>query len=269
MTAASSATPTVVVAAAASPAPSLSGDVGDAEEAPAEDGRGLARRDASTILLRITELLPDPIEPGPDAEFEWVELANVGETPASLAGLLLNDNRDQIVLPELTLPPGGTLVVAGLRAEIGDALAIREPAGLFNGLGNDGDRVALTTIEGEVVDALSYGNDDRFDRPPLQAPAPGRSLQRRFASDGRLTAIAVAPKPSPGRLEDSAVAIGAPPAATAADVAVTAPSGASEAPPEHIEDPGGANRVAWIVLGMLAAGALLGAAAYRARDILR
>ena len=37
----------------------------------------LVSHSAGAILLRVTELLPDPLQGGPDADFEWVELTNV------------------------------------------------------------------------------------------------------------------------------------------------------------------------------------------------
>ena len=154
-------------------------------------------RSASAILLRITELLPDPLQSGADAEYEWIEVGNVGMVPVSLGGLFLADNRARIALPALTLPPAGALVVAGPLAEIGDALALRHSRGLFNGLGNRGDRLALATEDGAIIDALSYGSDDSVDQPPLKAPAPGRSLQRRFDAAGRLAAVCRSPSTPP------------------------------------------------------------------------
>ena len=145
-------------------------------------------RSASAILLRITELLPDPLQSGADAEYEWIEVGNVGMVPVSLGGLFLADNRARIALPALTLPPAGALVVAGPLAEIGDAIALRHSRGLFNGLGNRGDRLALATEDGAIIDALSYGSDDSVDRPPLKAPRAralaAAPLRRRRSADG-------------------------------------------------------------------------------------
>ena len=145
-------------------------------------------RSASAILLRITELLPDPLQSGADAEYEWIEVGNVGMAPVSLGGLFLADNRARIALPALTLPPAGALVVAGPQAEIGDAIAMRHGRGLFNGLGNSGDRVALATADGAIIDALSYGSDDSVDQPPLTGPCAralaAAPLRRHGPADG-------------------------------------------------------------------------------------
>ena len=247
-------------------------------------------RSASAILLRITELLPDPLQSGADAEYEWIEVGNVGMVPVSLGGLFLADNRARIALPALTLPPAGALVVAGPLAEIGDAIALRHSRGLFNGLGNRGDRLALATEDGAIIDALSYGSDDSVDQPPLKAPAPGRSLQRRFDAAGRLMEAAVSEHPSPGRIEASATAVAvAPdwPVATAVAVAPDKPVAASAAAGEvvgpatreapssvealrkQLDDTADWNRTAWIVLVAIAAVALAAAGAHRARELLR
>ena len=235
-------------------------------------------RSASAILLRITELLPDPLQSGADAEYEWIEVGNVGMAPVSLGGLFLADNRARIALPALTLPPAGALVVAGPLAEIGDAIAMRHGRGLFNGLGNSGDRLALATADGAIIDALSYGSDDSVDQPPLKAPAPGRSLQRRFDATGRLTETTISEHPSPGRIEASAtaepVAPDGPVATSAAAGEVVGPA-AREAPSSveslrrQLDDAADANRTAWIVLLAIAAVALAAAGVHRARELLR
>jgi len=58
-------------------------------------------------------LLPDPLQPGADAAYEWVEIANLGQAPAPLAGLTLRDNETTVALPEVTLPAGAAIVIGG------------------------------------------------------------------------------------------------------------------------------------------------------------
>ena len=259
-------TPTVAVAAGAAPSPSSSPAAADAPGPAATVVVEAARttRAASTILIRITELLPDPIEADADAEFEWVELANVGARAAPLAGLRpgRQPGADRVA---------GHHVAAGrrdrgrrrARGRGRGACRATVRAGLFNGLGNEGDRVALLTADGSLVDVVSYGTDASYDQPPLRAPGPGQSLQRRFAPDGTLTAIAIAALPSPGSLEVADTA------ATDGGADAPAQGDATEALRDQLEDSRGANRLAWIVLATLAAAGLLGAGAFRAREILR
>jgi hypothetical protein len=167
--------------------------------------------DASGGLLRITELLPDPVQEGVDAEYEWVELANFGTEPANLEGLVLQENVGRLTLPPLSLDPGGVLVVAASRADTGAAALVHLLEGVLgNGLGNGGDRLALLTPEGAVLDAVSWGSDRTYleGLSAVPAPGPGRSLLRLFTDDGSLVAVERLDVPTPGRADDSLVRIG-------------------------------------------------------------
>ncbi|MFN8583935.1 MAG: lamin tail domain-containing protein [Dehalococcoidia bacterium] len=156
---------------------------------------------ATEILLRITELMPDTNEPGNDADFEWVEVSNVGTAPVALGGIVLRDNAGVVTLPDLTLQPGTSLVLAGPRAAVPQASAFWPPGGLSNGVGNSGDRLALLAAGGRLIDALSYGSDATYDNPPLPAPGAGHSLKRFFGDDGTFAGYEVSSEPTPGRLD--------------------------------------------------------------------
>lgn len=197
-------------------------------------------------MLRITELMPDPVEPGNDADFEWIEVANLGREPASLAGMLLGDNHGALALPAITLEPGLVLVVAGMRASVPEVSAHRPPQGFSNGLANGGDRIALFLPNRTVVDALSYGSDTTYDRPPLPSPEPGSSLVRRFADDGTYAGFEVVAKPTPGKLE---------PRVSATSAAT------SEAATE------GPDVLAWAALALVGVGALGAAGVQRYRVV--
>jgi hypothetical protein len=149
-------------------------------------------------VLRITEVYADPSEPGNDADFEWIEIANLGAEPTSLAGLLIADNQGTVELPALTLRPGGVIVVAGAQAKVPEGVAWWPPGGFSNGLGNAGDRIAIFLADGQIIDALSYGSDTTYDRPALPAASAGRALVRRFADDGSFQRAEVTTAPSPG-----------------------------------------------------------------------
>ncbi|MEZ4552960.1 MAG: lamin tail domain-containing protein [Dehalococcoidia bacterium] len=203
---------------------------------------------AAEILLRITELMPDPVEPGNDADFEWVEVSNVGGVAVDLGGMLLRDNTGAVALPEVTLQPGASLVLAGPRAAVPQASAFWPAGGLSNGLGNSGDRLALLAADGRVIDALSYGSDATYDSPPLPAPGAGRSLKRYLGDDGSFAGYEVSDEPSPGRFEP-------PPARVDASEASSEGGAASAG--------GGGTDSTWYVLGGLGAVALAGAAGQR------
>jgi len=198
-------------------------------------------------MLRITELLPDPTEPGNDSDFEWIEVANLGREPAALGGVLLGDNQGAIALPDMTLAPGAALVIAGLRAAVPEASAYRPSEGFSNGLANGGDRVALFLHDRSLIDAMSYGSDTTYDRPPLPSPPPGSSLVRRFADDGTFARYEVQSQPSPGKV-DPPVAIAA---AATSEAAATSP-----------------DWLAWGTLALLGVGAL-GAAGVRRYRVAR
>jgi hypothetical protein len=198
--------------------------------------------------------MPDPAEAGADAAFEWIELTNVGASPLSLGDFSLRDNNGEIALPQLTLPPGASIVIAGPLARVEGAVTFRLAGGLSNGLANAGDRLELYTTAGLRIDALSYGTDNTYRQQgeaALPAPGPGRSLRRDFFDDGSLFHAAVSDEPSPGRVE----AVEQPDAATATDRVQESSRGDT-------------NASAWAVLVLAAVGALAGAGALRVRAAL-
>ena len=259
--AAVSAAPVLVSAAAAAP---------PGEPSPIEAGAVVT---AYAIPLRITALLPDPGRPGPDARFEWVELTNVGRVPLSIGGYELRDNARALTLPEIVLPAGGSVVIAGAKAEVGSARTVRLVGGLFNGLANAGDRVVLLTADGAIVDALSYGDDASGYGPPIAAPPTGEVLRRRFTANGRLVAVEIsgaAIEPAAGA--GAAAASPAEPTSTSAALsrgASAIPAATAEAARPAADEGGGAvQRAAWIALAALALGALSGIGALRLRELL-
>ncbi|MBM4416310.1 MAG: lamin tail domain-containing protein, partial [Chloroflexi bacterium] len=189
--------------------------------AGARAGAGRARGGGP---LRITELLPDPEPPGSDGDFEWVELSDLGDEPAQLDGLVLRNNRAETALPERTLPPGASLVIAAPQASLPPGLAHVHALAraIGNRLGNAGDRLALVAADGTILDALSWGWHAAYDNPPLLAPGPGESLRRYFADDGSLLAMQIALAPSPDALEPPPAATEAAAAAAVGGVAVVA-----------------------------------------------
>ncbi len=251
------------------------------------------------IPLRITALLPDPAEPGPDARYEWIELTNVGRSPMRIRGFELRDNASSHRLPDVELPAGGSIVVAGEAADLGHVVALRVEGGLFNGLANAGDRVVLLTPEGAVVDSLSYGDDASRFGPPLAAPGSGEQLRRRFAANGTLIGVEVGPggggdaagmavataDPEPtvearaaAPLLSPTVQTRAPATTTASGPVPASATGAAARPeltptepslePEAARSGDGVNRSAWIALASIALGALAGVGAFRLRELL-
>jgi hypothetical protein len=195
--------------------------------------------------------MPDPPQPGRDADYEWIEITNLGTEATTLDGLSLRDNSGVTTLPSLALSPGASAVVAGALAEVeADA---RIPGGIGNGLGNEGDRLELLDGQGVVLDALAYGPG-----LPLVAPRTGDSLHRSFDSAG-FTVAARAGPPSPGAYEPFGALEAGESGSTAASE--DGPEAASAASPATSAT--GGSDLTWVVLLAVAGGAVGGAAMQR------
>lgn len=156
-----------------------------------------------TVVLN--ELQYDPPEGGSEGPREWLELVNPGDAAVSLAGWQIADNRASDALPDVEIPPGGYLVVAG-----GEGFAADHPGfagalvtlggSIGNGLGNGGDQLRLIGPDGTVVDGVSWGDDAGQLDPPAPDVAAGHSLERVPAGHDTDSAAdwIDQPAPSPG-----------------------------------------------------------------------
>jgi hypothetical protein len=193
----------------------------------------LPTRDAPNRLagasVLITELMYHPFEPATlheDSSLgEFVELANVGSTPVTLADTNGSWRLDGAVQywfpPNATLPPGGVALVVSFSPADGTALAnfkqrygLTNQALVFHGpyagqLPNDSGRVALeralsAEAAGEppawvIVDEVIYGTQDPW---PVAADGLGKSLHRTVVEGcGSDPAGWQAADPSPGQVD--------------------------------------------------------------------
>ena len=224
---------------------------------------------AGPPALRLSEVLADPVEPGVDGAYEWVELVNTATVAVSTAGWAIGDATSVDPLPAVEVPPGGFVVVAAKTAVLPvNVLVARAPDGTIgNGLNNAGDVVRLISPAGDVVDALSFGeNRSVLDSPPPVA-SPGATLGARFSGGPEVPGRwAETLRPSPGapntfaepeatpapRPTPSASPAAAPtPAAAATEVAAT------PVPlPVRFERESG-SRTPWIALGAVAGASLV------------
>lgn len=111
--------------------------------------------------VRVAEIVYDP--EGDDGGAEWVELLNTGEASVALGGWLLDAAGPNLLLPEIALPAGATLLVH-VNAE-----AAQPPQGLeiwienAVNMGNTHGFVGLWRGEEQTVDALEdwvqWGSD--------------------------------------------------------------------------------------------------------------
>lgn len=118
-------------------------------------------------------------------------------------GWQLQDNREFDPLPALSLVPGGLhLIAARPMLLTGDAegvpVTVLGDQSLGNGLANTGDRLLLRGAAGEVLDALSWGDDTSVNRPACPAVAEGHSLQRVDGGSPAACGWEDNPEPSPG-----------------------------------------------------------------------
>jgi len=200
--------------------------------------------------VRITELLPDPVQPGRDADFEWVELTNLGQGAVHLAGMAIRDGHASTALPGVVIPPGASVVVAGQFAEV-DA-DVRLSGSIGNGLGNEGDELELLDASGQIVDRLEYGVGTDL------VVSPGEAIHVWFDGAGVLMGADVG-TPSPGLhapvVRGSAEEIAGLISEVVADTE-EASSGAVAASSRPVDEP---DTLAWVLLLALGAGALGGA----------
>ncbi len=128
--------------------------------------------------LRLSEVLSDPTEAGRDSPYEWVELVNVSASAVHTGGWQIGDATSTDVLPDLQVPAGGYVVVAGKAAVFADGIPVLrlDDGEIGSGLNNTGDAVRLIRPDGAEVDAISFGdNADVFDPGPA-APSAGATL---------------------------------------------------------------------------------------------
>jgi hypothetical protein len=177
--------------------------------------RSLPRQGESPYAVKVNEVEYNPVQPGDEAAFEWLELYNAGSEPVDLAGWTLSDNSESDVMPSLVLGARSYAVVAASEAfrdghlSVGSPVVVVEDGRIGNGLANKGDHVLLYDPSGKLADGVSWGDDESVLSPAVAAVAPGHSIER--SPPGRDTDTAADfvdnGNPSPGRgIGEAAVA---------------------------------------------------------------
>lgn len=134
--------------------------------------------------MLISEVLYDPWQVGTDSDWEWVELYNASESAVDLSGWQVADAASADGLASFMVLPGTFVVIAANRAEFlasypdftGALVSVENPIG--NGLSNTGDALRLLAPDGEVVDAVSWGDNASAFAPPCPDVLAGQSLAR-------------------------------------------------------------------------------------------
>jgi hypothetical protein len=193
--------------------------------------------------LRITEVYYDT--PGVDADEEWIEVANLGDTVVELDGVKVGDEEQlgggegMVSFPsDAVLAPGQAVVVArsasGFRALFGSdpdyeieetdpAVPRMVPYRVWAtgdvALNNDGDEVLLVGPDDVIVDAVNYGESSAFFAPSVVDVPQGQSIARVPAGCDTDTAADWQPlaRPTPGRIEQGGACAAPPDAGSDAD----------------------------------------------------
>jgi hypothetical protein len=225
-----------------------------------------------TDLLRITEVVPDPVAAGNDAGSEWVELTNLSDAEVWLTGFDLEDAAGRTEI-EGHIASDATLVIAGPDALVGGASNVLRVERIGNGLRNDGDQLRLVDAEGRAIDEVLWGDANGAEL----RPGPGESIERLFDLDGTLLSEWVSNTPTPGAPTETAAAEGEEagttgaatgPTATQQTSAPAAPATA-QASRELTTSGGETNFALWLVLFAVAALALGAVGGFRIRDFSR
>ena len=132
----------------------------------------------------INEVEYNPPQSGRDADFEWMEIYNPTDNTIELGGWTISDNYRSDPVPSLTLPAEGFAVIAateeGFYANFPDfdgTVVFLQDGCIGNGLNNDGDCLVLEDSMGNVIDAISYG-DETSQSTYHSDVAAGHSLER-------------------------------------------------------------------------------------------
>jgi parallel beta-helix repeat protein len=112
---------------------------------------------------------------GRDPDNEWIILHNLEDESVDISGWKIVDNYATDTIPQSSIIPANGFAIITASSTTFNLWKI--PKGMTkivlgdkrigNGLANSGDRVILKDKEGNVVDAMSYGDDKTiFDNPP-------------------------------------------------------------------------------------------------------
>jgi len=107
---------------------------------------------------------------------EWVEIYNPTPEPVDISGWVIEDNGGQDIIPNSPVIPGNGFAVIAKNSStwsfwnIPDSvIKITLGSLIGNGLANDGDRVILKDLSGNIVDQMAYEGDISIwnPAPPL------------------------------------------------------------------------------------------------------
>ncbi len=133
--------------------------------------------DAATTDIVLSEVMYHSADGSTDDDddYDFLELANRGDTPVDLLGWSLNDAVDFVFGESYVLAPGEFVVIAE-SAEAFEERYGTPPHGVWDGkLKNSSETIELLSPDSTLVDILDYNDDPPW---PGAADGGGRSLER-------------------------------------------------------------------------------------------
>lgn len=136
-------------------------------------------QESETHVVWISEVYPTAGQGRNDAAYEWFEITNSSDDAVDLTGWTIADNRSVDSLGQLIIPPRSSVVIGASTDTVEGAQPLISDGRIGNGLANSGDRLMLINTDGEVVSALSWGDDETHTR--VKSPKADESIQRSSA----------------------------------------------------------------------------------------
>jgi hypothetical protein len=146
-------------------------------------GEGAPNSSPKIATVVINEIMYHPSQTN-ELDLEYVELLNVSASTIDISGWVLN-GVNFTNPPGTFMSPGEFLVVCADQAQIASTYGIANMIGDWPGmLKNGGERIALVTDEGAVIDSVDYNDTEPW---PVAADGYGPSLEKfRAMDDGDL-----------------------------------------------------------------------------------
>ena len=144
---------------------------------------------ANASCVVINEVMYNP-NSTPEAVYEWVELYNSCNETIELVGWDISDNNEADSIPSLNISPSGFAIIAANTSfynnfhDFTGTIVFMKDKSIGNGLRNDGDFLILRDGDGNLVDELSYGDNESITKPPWPMVADGHSIERSPLSCG-------------------------------------------------------------------------------------
>ena len=161
--------------------------------------RSMVRQESQEAMIWISEVRPNAGQGRNDHSHEWFELTNSSDQPMPLDGWSIADNTSSDLLDGVIVPPHSSIAIGPSELAGPEVVVAIVDGRIGNGLANSGDHLRLIDPAGEVVSAISWGDDRSHDA--ITAPDQEESVQRASPDD-----LPFVGKPSPGMLNPPAPA---------------------------------------------------------------